>query len=114
MAAKQTKVSRRMLFTWFMLGGAILFLAPSQWTSNLQFAFRRIFNWPLSIGKNVSLSISTRRDTGEGGGGPCSRCQEMENHRANLERWLRDEQKRVEYLTGLRDTYPLGDAKLDG
>jgi len=25
---------------------------------------------------------------------------------------LRDEQKRVEYLTGLRDTYPLGDAKL--
>ncbi|MHC4735435.1 MAG: hypothetical protein ACYTDW_13395, partial [Planctomycetota bacterium] len=52
-------LSRPMLFTWLMLTGLILLFAPQNLTNDLQFAFARIFRWPLTIGKNISLYART-------------------------------------------------------
>ncbi|MBC8472926.1 MAG: rod shape-determining protein MreC [Planctomycetes bacterium] len=61
MAWKHITVSRRMLFVWFMLAGFIILLSPQNLTNKFQFAFTRIFRWPLSIGRNISLSAATRK-----------------------------------------------------
>jgi len=112
MAAKQTKVSRRMLFTWFMLVGLILFIAPAKWTNNFQFAFLRVFNWPLSIGGNISLSMGTReRLTNEDSVSRAAHNQ-LKNYCANLEAKLIRQQQRIEMLTGLPNRSLLGNAKL--
>lgn len=60
MAWKHITVSRRMLFIWFMLAGFIILLSPQNLTNKFQFAFTRVFRWPLSIGRNISLSAATR------------------------------------------------------
>jgi hypothetical protein len=49
-----------MLFIWFMLAGFIILLSPQNLTNKFQFAFTRIFRWPLSIGRNISLSAATK------------------------------------------------------
>jgi cell shape-determining protein MreC len=61
MAWKHITVSRRMLFIWFMLAGFIILLSPQNLTNKFQFAFTRVFRWPLSIGRNISLSAATRK-----------------------------------------------------
>ncbi|MCP4613126.1 MAG: hypothetical protein GY845_30910 [Planctomycetes bacterium] len=60
MAWKHITVSRRMLFIWFMLAGFIILLSPQSLTNKFQFAFTRVFRWPLSIGRNISLSAAAR------------------------------------------------------
>ncbi|MHC4681045.1 MAG: hypothetical protein ACYTEK_20385, partial [Planctomycetota bacterium] len=60
MARKQTKTSRRMLFTWFMLTGLILLFAPRELTGKFQLAFVHVFRWPLSMGGNVALTARTQ------------------------------------------------------
>ncbi len=112
MAAKQTKVSRRMLFTWFMLAGLILIIAPAKWTSNFQFAFLRVFNWPLSVGENITLSVGARdRLTDQNSVSPAAHNQ-LKNYAAILEAKLIRQQQRIEMLTGLPDKSLLGNAKL--
>jgi len=49
-------VSRRMLFIWCMLAGFIVLLSPQNLTNKFQFAFTYVFRWPLTIGRNISLS----------------------------------------------------------
>jgi len=61
MAWKHITVSRRMLFTWCMLAGFIVLLSPQNLTNKFQFAFTYIFRWPLSIGRNISLSATSRQ-----------------------------------------------------
>jgi cell shape-determining protein MreC len=112
MARKQIKVSRRMLFTWFMLAGSILLIAPSEWTNNFQFAFLRIFDWPLSIGENISLSVRARRRVHNTDVVSRKQYRELLNYCANVEARLRQQEKEVERLSGLRDKFPLGNAKL--
>lgn len=61
MAWKQITVSRRMLFIWFMLAGFIVLLSPQNLTNKFQFAFTYVFRWPLTIGRNISLSAAKRQ-----------------------------------------------------
>ncbi len=98
-----------MLFIWFMLAGFIFLFAPQNLTNRFQFAFARIFRWPLSIGRNISLSARTRSTRGELID-PISQ-REYNNHITNLTKWLDQEHKKVEKLSGLRDRYPLEDVK---
>jgi len=100
-----------MLFTWLMLGGIILLLAPSTWTSNFQFAFLRVFNWPLSVGENISLSARThsRRDTDVV---PARDYRRLDNYCANIEARMRFEQQKVARLSGLPEKFPPADATL--
>ena len=100
MAKKQIKVSNRMLFTWFMLAGFIFLFAPQNLTNKFQFAFARIFCWPLSIGRSISLSAHTQQS-------PTdvvirSRYNKLRNQLANITQWLHQERQNVEKLSGLR------------
>jgi len=104
-----TKVSGRMLFIWFMLGGLIFLFAPQKLTNKFQFGFVRIFRRPLSIGRNISLSTS-RLIASESGisAGPTNlvsreRYNRLHNHLANVTEWLKQERQKVERLSGLRD-----------
>jgi len=98
------KVSQKMLFTWLLLAGLILLLAPENITSRFNFAFARLFRWPLSIGRNISLAARPRRL-------PKGTATQAElrylNYIANLEQQLLTEHRKVEQLAGLRTRLPL-------
>jgi len=102
-----------MLFTWFMLAGFILLFAPQNLTNKFQLAFARIFRWPLSIGRSISLSANTQSARG-GLTDVVSRREynKLQNHLANLTEQLYQEHQKVENLSGLRDRLPLKGAKL--
>ena len=103
-----------MLFTWLMLAGFILLIAPSGWTNSFQFAFLRIFDWPLSIGENISLSVRARRRVQNTDVVSRKQYRELLNYCANVEASLRQERQKVEKLSRLRDKFPLGNARLIG
>ena len=99
MATKQMRVSRRMLFAWFMLAGLISLLAPQRLTNKFQFAFARIFSLPLSIGRNISLSARTQQSLTDVVSR--SKYNKLQNHLANVTQWLHQERQKVEKLSGL-------------
>ena len=90
-----------MLFTWLMLAGFIFLFAPRNLTNKFQFAFARIFHWPLSIGRNISLSAHTQQSLT--GVVSRSRYNKLRNQLANITQWLHQERKNVEKLSGLRN-----------
>lgn len=106
MARKSSRVSRRMLLTWFMLGGFIFLFAPQTITSRFHLAFARIFSLPLSLGRGISLAtrVSSSAET-------VSR-QEYErlyteynqtmNHLHNVTQQRDLEYEKVTQLSGLR------------
>ena len=96
-------LSRRMLFTWFMLTGLILLFAPQNLTNDLQFAFARIFRWPLTIGKNISLYARTRRSAP---GVTFDKESQYKNYIANLQEQLRQKHLEVIKLSRLRVRFP--------
>jgi len=111
MTRKQTRVSGRMSFTWFMLAGLIFLLAPQSLTNKFQFAFVHIFRWPLSIGRNISLSARTQRPLTD----VVSRREhnQLQNYLANVTEELLQKHKKVEELSRLRNRlYALEGARL--
>ena len=110
MARKQIRVSKRMLFTWFMLAGFIFLFAPQNITNRFQFAFARIFRWPLSIGRSISLSARVRQPFTDVV--PRREYNKLQNHLANVIEQLNLEHKKVEKLSGLRIRLPLEGARL--
>jgi rod shape-determining protein MreC len=103
-------LSGRMLFTWFMLAAFILLFMPQNLTNKLQFAFVRIFNLPLSLGRSISLSARGEPLVAE----VVSRgvYNRLQNHLVNLTEQLYQEHQVVEALSGLRNRYALEGAKL--
>jgi rod shape-determining protein MreC len=102
MARKQIKVSRKILFTWFILTGMIFLLTPKNWTANFQFAFARIFRWPLTVGRNISLSGKSQ----QGRETLLSRKEaQYKNHIANLEEQLRKKNRKIELLQKIKDRF---------
>jgi len=111
MARAQNKVSGAMLFTWFMLAGLIFLFTPQRLTNKFHFAFARIFSWPLSISRNISLSARTQQPLTD----VVSRREynKLQNHLTNVMKDLRQKQRKMEKLSGLHDRlYALEGAKL--
>lgn len=98
-----------MLLTWFMLAGFIFLFLPQRWTNQFQFAFDRIFSWPLSMGRNISLTarmppardVVSRREYNQ-----------LQNHLANVIEQRDEAYEEIKKLSGLSDKFPLGSAKL--
>jgi len=90
-----------MLFTWFMLAGFIFLFSPGNLTNRFQFAFHRIFRWPLSIGRNISLSAGTRQPLGD----VVSRDEykRLLNHLANVIQQRNDAYEEVTTLSKMRN-----------
>lgn len=111
MARKQIRISRRILFTWFMLAGLISLFAPQSLTSKFQFAFARIFRWPLSIARNISLSARTQQSLTD----VVSRREynKLQNYLSGVIEQLNQKHQKVEQLSGLRNRlYDLEGARL--
>jgi rod shape-determining protein MreC len=102
--------SGRMLFTWLMLAGFILFFAPQKLTNKLQFAFVRVFHLPLNLSRSVSFSARGEPLVAE----VVSRglYNRLQNHLANVTEQLYQEHQVVEVLSGLRNRFALEGAKL--
>ena len=109
MAGRHIRFSRRMLFTWFMLAASILFFSPQNWTNRFQFAFAHIFRWPLSIGRNISLSA---RATRQAGASANDKETQYRSYIAYLEEALKQSQQKIEKISGLKDRLPFQGAKL--
>ena len=90
-----------MLFTWFMLAGFIFLFSPKNLTNKFQLAFHRIFSWPLSIGRNISLSAGTRQPLGD----VVSRDEykRLLNHLANVTQQRNDAYQSVQQLSKMRN-----------
>ncbi len=104
MARKKIKVSRPMLFVWFMLAGVIFLLAPYEYTKALQLRVLSIFSWPLSIGNRISLAAARNRPTADVPG--CRNCELLRNHCANLEQQKQELIRQIEKLSGFRKQFP--------
>jgi rod shape-determining protein MreC len=88
-----------MLFTWFMLGGFIFLFAPDRLTNKFQLTFARIFSWPLSIGRGISLATRARLVTDVV---PRREFERLNSHLSNVTQQRDQEHQRVEQLAGLR------------
>ena len=111
MARKRIRVSKGMLFTWFILSGFIFLFAPRSLTNKFQFAFAHIFRWPLGIGRNISLSARAQQAIED----VVSRREynKLQNHLSNVTEEFLEKHKKLERLSGLRDRlYALEGAKL--
>ena len=99
-----------MLFTWFMLAGFIFLLTPHKLTKTCQSTFDRVFSWPLSIGRNISLSVRTQQPFAN----VVSRREykALQNHLANIIGQRDHAYQEIKKLSGLRKRLPLEGAKL--
>jgi len=109
MARKQIRVSRRMLFTWCMLAGCIFLFSPQKLTSRFQFAFARVFRWPLALGRNISLSTRTYQSPGQAV--EQAKYRQLKNYVATVEMQLERERQKYKELSGFRKRTPLENAR---
>ena len=82
-----------------MLGGFILLFSPLGITSKFQFAFARLFRWPLHAGRQMPLSAKTElplKDDAE------KKESQYQNYIANLEAELLQKNLTIQQLSGLR------------
>ena len=92
-----------MLFTWFILAGLIFLFSPVNLTNKFQFAFARIFSYPLSIGRNISLSVGTRQPLRESDMVSRDEYERLQNHLANIIQQRDDAQQIVQKLSKMRN-----------
>lgn len=104
MARKRVRISRRMLFTWLLLGSLILLLVPQSISNKFQFAFHRAFYWPLSVGRSISLS---RLPQNERNVVPRKQHERLQVHLNNLQAELQQTRQKLDEVAGLRNRYGL-------
>jgi rod shape-determining protein MreC len=92
-----------------MLTGCIVLFSPQKLTSRFQFAFARVFRWPLALGRNISLSTRTVRSPGESL--ERSKYDQLKNYVATVEMQLARERQRYKELSGFRKRTPLDNAR---
>ena len=85
-----------------MLAGFILLFSPQSITSRFQFAFARVFRWPLSMGRNIPLAARTELSIGENFN---RKETQYQNHIINLEEELREEFKSGKRIVNLDPGY---------
>lgn len=106
MTQKWTRVSKRMLFIWCLLGGLICLFAPPSLTSKLQLAYTYAFSWPLRAGHGLSLAagtISSPRDVRNADAGTAATEQrQLKNHIDNLEAQLKEARQEIDDLGHIR------------
>lgn len=92
-----------MLFTWLTLASGILLLTPESLTGKFQLTFARLFDMPLSLGRSI-CSAATREHPSEDLASN-KRYVKLRNHLANTMEQLKQQHRKVETLSGLRDRF---------
>jgi len=103
MTRKHTKVSKRWLFTWFMLTGFIFLFLPESTTGRFQLGFVRVFRWPLSLGGSVALTAQTQQSLTDTV--PRREYDKVLAYSANLKESLDQQRSKFEKLYGLYNSY---------
>ena len=106
MTSSQTRIPDRVLFASLLLAAFVLLFAPRSLTSKVQFAFVRVFGWPLGLGTDISLSLSGVMASAQGSPTEVVSREQydtLHNRLANVTEWLRQEREKVEKLSGLRN-----------
>jgi len=106
MMKRQTRVSDQVLFISLLLAGSIFYFAPQRLTNRLQFAFVRVFCWPLTVSGDISLAATGLLASAQGSPGQVvsrDRYDKLHNRLANVTQWLQEERQKVEKLSGLRN-----------
>ncbi|MHC4310120.1 MAG: rod shape-determining protein MreC, partial [Planctomycetota bacterium] len=96
-------VSRRMMFIWCMLAGFIVLLSPQNLTNRFQFAFTYVFRWPLSIGRNISLSATTKQPDRDKDMVTRDVYERLLNHNANVTQQRDDAYEEIIMLRKIRN-----------
>ena len=109
MATNRIKVSERMLFIWFTIAGLILLFAPQAFSDRVHFTFTRVFQWPLTFGRTVTLAKSPNSQQNDQA---TRRELQYRNLIANLQRQLEQARMQIEQLSLLRARLPLHGAAL--
>ena len=120
MKNKWVKTSKRMMFLYFTLGGLIFLFSPARLTGKLQLAYARLFSWPLSTGRQLTLASRTALPTEASRPSDYARAVEvhrqlqdrlasletqhrkLQNHLANREAQLQEAQRKIDELARLR------------
>jgi rod shape-determining protein MreC len=87
-----------------MLAGFIVLLSPQNLTNKFQFAFTYVFSWPLSIGRNISLSAATRQPHRDKDMVSRDEYERLLNHVANVTQQRDDAQRTIQKLSKMRNT----------
>lgn len=87
-----------------MLAGFIVLLSPQSLTSKFQFAFTYVFRWPLTIGRNISLSAAMRQPVRENDMVPRDEYERLLNHNANVTQQRDDAYEEVTKLRKIRNS----------
>lgn len=105
---KQTpsRLSKRMLFMYCMLGGLIFLFCPPSVTGKLQMAYARVFSWPLRMGRNLTLMSHTPVPVEDVNGRDYTQLRtehrRLKNDIANLNAQLQAARDEIDRLAGLR------------
>ncbi len=92
-----------MLFTWFTLAGFIFLFSPANLTNKFQFAFARIFSYPLHIGRNISLSAGTQQTLRDKDMVSRDEYERLQHHLANVTQQRDEAQQIVQKLSKMRN-----------
>ena len=79
-------------------------MAPQSITNKFQFAFTRIFRWPIKVGNNFSLATSQKEHFI---GRPSRSEEQYRNQIEFLQEQLKQAHERINTLSGIRNRYPL-------
>ena len=105
---KQTpsRLSKRMLFMYCMLGGLVFLFCPPSVTDKLRLAYAHVFSWPLRMGRNLTLMSHTPVPIQDANGRDYVKLQteyrRFKNDIANLNAQLRAARDEINRLAGLR------------
>jgi cell shape-determining protein MreC len=120
MTNKWVKTSKRMMFLYFTLGGLIFLFSPPRLTGKLQLAYARVFSWPLTTGRELTLASRTALPPEASSPSDYARAMDtyrqlqerlakleaqhrkLQNHLANREAQLEEAQQKIDKLARLR------------
>lgn len=114
MTGKWVKTSKRMTLTYCVLGGLIFLFSPASVTGRLQLAYARLFSWPLSVGRQVTVAsrtaplneagrtLDTHRQLQDKLAKLQAQHRKLRNHLANREAQLDEAQRKIDELARLR------------
>jgi len=86
-----------------MLAGFIVLLSPQNLTNKFQFAFTYVFRWPLTIGRNISLSAATREPLRDKDMVSRDEYERLLNHLANVTQQRDDAQLNFQKISKMRN-----------
>jgi hypothetical protein len=108
MAKRNVRLTRRALFTWFLLCGFIILISPQAITGKFQILFSYLFHWPLNISRSLLLSAVTVQPLSDS---LTPRDLQYQNQIANLQARIAELEKKYQQVAGFRAKYPFEGAK---